>query len=104
MKLTALAAVLGLADAATFAASRREAMKANPERAAGTLGAVALWSGLAMSAVKGARGRSRALATATLLANGAMLAVHVRRKVANPRIAVGTGLSVVALAGTFRKR
>ncbi|HET9051497.1 MAG TPA: hypothetical protein VFO60_07315, partial [Candidatus Dormibacteraeota bacterium] len=72
-----------------------------PDRAAGTLAAMALWSGIARNAARGRRGRARAFAAASLIANSAMLAAHVRGKVANPRIATGTALSALALVGTL---
>lgn len=100
MKLTVAAALAGAADAAGFAYSRREVMRRNPGRAAGTLASVGLWAALAGAAMRGDRRRARALSTAALLANGAMLGVHLRARIAAPRVWLGSGLAAAALIGT----
>ena len=100
MRLATAAALAGAADTATFAITRRQTLIAHPGRAAGTLASLGIWSALAQSAAAGARPRARALAGAAVLANGAMLGVHVRAGVPNPRIYAGAGLALAALMGT----
>lgn len=100
MKLTTVAALVGAADTAGFAVTRRRALLANPGRASGTVAALALWAALAQSAARRARGPARALAVTAVAANAAMLAVHRRAAVRGPRIYTGTALALVALAGT----
>lgn len=101
MRLTVSTSLAGLADTATFALTRRDVLMEKPDRAAGTALSLALWAALAQAGASGARRRARALATATLVANVAMLAVHLRAKVANPRVYAGVGLAAGAVAGTF---
>lgn len=101
MRLTVSTSLAGLADTATFAVTRRDVLKEKPDRAAGTVVSLALWAALAQAGASGARRRARALATATLLANAAMLALHLRARVANPRVYAGVGLAAGAVAGTF---
>jgi hypothetical protein len=45
-----------------------------------------------------------ALAGAVAVGNAAMLAIHLRHKVANPRVFAGAALSAVALADVLRRR
>src|SRR5437899_5791421 len=104
MKLTLLAAVIGTADAASFGYSRRARLLRKPGRAAGTLAGIGVWSSLAVSAAAGDRGRARALAAAALAMNGTMLGVHLRARVAGPRVWFGTGLAAAALLGGLRGR
>jgi hypothetical protein len=101
VKLTLSTSLAGLADTATFAVTRRDILAQKPDRAAGTAVSLALWAAMLQAAASGARGRARKLAAATLLANAAMLGVHLRAKVANPRVYAGVGLAAGALAGTF---
>lgn len=101
MRLTLSASLAGLADTAAFAVTRRDVLAGKPERAAGTVVSLGLWAALAQSAASGARGRARAIAAAALAANTAMLALHLRAKVANPRVYAGVGLAGGALLGSF---
>jgi hypothetical protein len=101
VKLTLSTSLAGLADTATFAVTRREVLAQKPDRAAGTVVSLALWAGILQAAASGARGRARALGAANLVANAAMLGVHLRARIANPRIYAGVGLAAGALAGTF---
>jgi hypothetical protein len=100
MKRLVLAASLaGAVDTATFIASRRQALRANPGRGAGSLLGLGLWSGLAASAALERRPgrRTLAFASAVGLANGALLAAHLRRHVYSPRVLLGAGLAAAAL-------
>src|SRR5437588_9806267 len=101
MTLTLGAALAGAADAASFGWSRREGMRRKPGRAAGTAVSIGAWTALAQSAASGQRGRARGLAATVLLLNSAMLGVHLRARIAAPRVWLGTGLAAAALAGTF---
>jgi hypothetical protein len=101
VRLTLATSLAGLADTATFAVTRRDVLVRKPERAAGTAVSLALWAALAQSAASGARGRARAIAAAALALNAAMLGLHLRAKVANPRVFAGVGLAGGALLGSF---
>jgi hypothetical protein len=101
MRLTLSTSLAGLADTAAFAVTRRSVLAEKPDRAAGTVVSLALWAAVTQAAATGARRRARAVAAATLVANAAMLGVHLRAKVANPRVYAGVGLAAGALIGTF---
>lgn len=101
MRLLLLAAsVAGAVDTLSFIVSRRQTMLAHPERGAGSLVGLGLWSALAADAALSRRSGplTLALAAAVGLGSGSLLAVHMRSGIRNPRIAVGTGLAAVALA------
>jgi hypothetical protein len=103
VKLTLAAAIAGAVDSASFAATRRDVLRAKPGRAAGTAVGLGLWLAMAQSAATGSRRRARRFAALALAANGAMLGAHVRAGVKNRRIYVGAGLAAAALAGTLRR-
>lgn len=104
--LTLTAAIGGAADTAVFLVRRPALFREGPARAAGTIGFLAAWLALAASAARDARsGRKSiptiALSQVLLASNGAMLAVHLRHKISNPRVFLGAGLSAAATAGAF---
>lgn len=107
MQLTAPAAVAGAADTAAFLAGRRRLFVDAPGRAAGSVAFGALWAALAVSsaAQRPRPGRATvALAASVAAANAAMVAVHLRHRVASPRVLAGAALSAVALADVLRRR
>lgn len=107
MQLTARVAIAGAADTAVFLAQRPQLFREAPGRAAGSVASGALWVALAASSTAQ---RSRpgtttiALAAAVATANAAMLAVHLRHRIASPRVFAGAALSAVALADVLRRR
>ncbi|MFN2583064.1 MAG: hypothetical protein ABR498_10030 [Candidatus Dormibacteria bacterium] len=99
----ALAASLGgAADTALFLARRPQLFRQAPGRALGSVGFLAGWAALATGAARTSTGGGtlRALAGVVLAGNAAMLGVHLRHRVAGPRVFVGTALAAVALAAT----
>ena len=102
--LTLPAALAGAADTALFLARRPALFREAPGRAAGSLVFLAGWLGLAAAARTREPGRAApALAGALLAGNAAMLAVHLRHRIASPRVFLGTALSAVALAASARR-
>lgn len=104
--LTLPAAIGGAVDTAAFLARRPKLFREAPGRAAGTVGFLGAWIALAASAAADARtGRKSiptvALSQLLLAGNGAMLAVHLRSKVFNPRVFLSASLSAAATAGAF---
>jgi hypothetical protein len=99
-RLLFAASTAGAIDTLTFIVSRRRAMLAHPERGAGGLVGLGLWSALAADAVLSRRSGPRTLALASALGLGSagLLAAHLRSGVRNPRVAVGAGLAAVAVA------
>ena len=100
----------GAADTASFLVSRRRSLLANPGRGAGSLVGLALWAGLCASAAVERRTgrRTLAIASAVSVANGALLAVHLLRRIRSPRVFLGAGLAAAGLgaaaAGAARTR
>jgi hypothetical protein len=110
MNLTNLAfpaAVAGTADTALFLLRRPALFRSAPGRAAGSVAFLALWMTLATRAAREGDGRpassTLALSGTVFAGNLAMLAVHVRHRVAGPRVFVGAVLSGVALADCLRR-
>jgi hypothetical protein len=104
---TVPAALLGAADTAAFLAQRRRLIEENPRRAAQIAAALGLWLGLAASAAReGERSGAPTLALAGVVAAGnlAMLAVHLRRGIAGPRVWLGAGIALGALGSSMRRR
>jgi hypothetical protein len=104
--LTLPAAIGGAVDTALFLVRRPKLFGEAPGRAAGSVGVLAAWLALAAAAARDARsGRKSiptiALSQVLLAGNGAMLAVHLRSKVFNPRVFLGAGLSAAASAGAL---
>jgi len=101
------AALLGAVDTATFMITRRAKSRARPGRAAGNAGLLILWLALtARSAADGERTSTPtvALASGLLAANLALLAVHVRARVAGPRVYIAPVLAAAALSDVLRRR
>lgn len=107
MNSTTSAALAGAADNGLFLATRPHLFRTAPQRAAGGLGFTALWLALAESARRDgthASGRTLALSAVVAAGNAAMLAIHLRARIANPRVFGGSALAAVALVGTLRRR
>lgn len=108
--LLVMLSLAGAADTASFLASRRQALLANPRRGAGSLLGLGLWVSLCASAALERRPgrRTVALASTVSVANGALLAVHLARRIRNPRVFLGAALAAaglgVAAMGATRKR
>lgn len=104
--LTLPAAIGGAADTAVFLATRPGLFLKSPARAGGSVGFLAAWVALAVSAARDAHSGRKSVATVAisqvlLAGNAAMLAVHLKNNVASPRVFLGAGLSVAAAAGAF---
>jgi hypothetical protein len=107
LNLTVAAAAGGTVDTALFLATRRALFRTAPGRAAGSAAFAVLWATLAVrAATEPARNRPEtiALAAAILAGNLAMLGVHLRHRIAGPRVFLGAGLAAVAMADTLRRR
>ena len=104
LNATLPAALAGAADTAYFLVRRPRLFREAPGRAAGSVVFLTGWLGLAAAAARGDRGRgvTTTLAGALLAGNAAMLAVHLRHRIANPRVFAGTALSAVALAASAK--
>ncbi|HWF56762.1 MAG TPA: hypothetical protein VG520_00235 [Candidatus Dormibacteraeota bacterium] len=107
MQLTAPVALAGAADTAIFLAQRPQLFSEARGRALGSAAFAGLWLALATSS---AAQRSKpgaatvALAGTVAAGNAAMLAIHLRHRVAGPRVLAGAALSAVALADVLRRR
>lgn len=104
--LTLPAAICGAADTAVFLARRPGLFREAPGRAGGTVAFLAAWLALAAVAARDAQSGRKSvsaivLAQVLLAGNAAMLAVHLRSRVVNPRVFLGVGLSATASAGTL---
>ena len=104
--VTLPAAIGGAADTAVFLATRPGLFLTSPARAGGTVGFLAGWVALAASAARDAQTGRKSVATVALsqlllAGNAAMLAVHLRSRIFNPRVFLGVGLSAAAVAGAF---
>jgi hypothetical protein len=104
--LTLPAAIGGVADTAVFLARRPKLFVEAPARAGGSVGLLAAWTALAASATRDAATGRKGLATVALsqvllAGNAALLAVHLKNGIANPRVFLGAGLSAAAAAGAF---
>lgn len=107
MQLTTRVAIAGAADTAVFLVQRPELFSSARGRALGSVAFGGLWVALAAkSAVDGEHSDNSTLGLASALAaaNAAMLAVHLRHHIANPRVFAGAALSAVALADVLRRR
>jgi hypothetical protein len=110
MNLTATAALAGAADAGAFLATRRQLFQTAPSRARASVGVMGLWLLVAASS---RRDRNRgggtgpvtlALASANAAGQAAMLGVHLKHRIAGPRVWLGAALSGVALGGAVASR
>ena len=107
MQLTSRVALAGAADTAVFLAQRPQMFRDNRGRAIGSAAFGSLWLALAVSsAVQRPRPgtATTALAGAVAAGNAAMLAVHLRHKVANPRVFAGAALSAVSSPSSSARR
>ncbi|HZS15372.1 MAG TPA: hypothetical protein VFC09_12310 [Candidatus Dormibacteraeota bacterium] len=106
--LTQTAALAGAADTGSFLAARRQLFRTAPQRAAGSVAALGLWLAVAASSKRdrGGRASGRTLALASVNAAGqlAMLGVHLKHRIAGPRVWVGAALGSAALAGAVASR
>lgn len=105
--LTTTAALSGATDTIVFLAQRPRLFRDAPGRALGSAAFAGAWLALAAaSAIE----RPRPGATTVVLAgtvaagNAAMLAIHLRHRIASPRVFAGAALSAVALADVLRRR
>jgi hypothetical protein len=107
MQLTTRVALAGAADTFVFLAQRPQMFRDARGRALGSAAFGGLWLALAASSMA-QRPRpgstTVALAGAVAAGNAGMLAVHLRRRVASPRVFAGAALSAVALADVLRRR
>lgn len=101
------AAVAGTADTALFLLRRPALFRSAPGRAFGSVAFLAVWMTLATrTALEGndtPTTPTLALSGAAFTGNLAMLAVHLRHRVAGPRVFLGAALSGVALADCLRR-
>jgi hypothetical protein len=107
VQLTTPLALAGAADTAVFLGQRPELFSDARGRAAGSVAFGGLWLALAASsALQRPRPRTAtiALAGTVAAANAAMLAVHLRHRIASPRVFAGAALSAMALADVLRRR
>ncbi len=94
-ELATIAGLAGTGRNLQFAVSRREALVANPGRGVGTALLTNTWG---VFAWKASRGPAPQLAAALLIAETALLAVHVRHNIAKPSTGINVMLAAVALA------
>jgi hypothetical protein len=104
-----VAALAGAADTGSFLATRPRLFREAPGRARGSLGVLGLWLALAASAQRdaqrgGAGPVTLGLASLNAAGQGAMLAVHLRHRIAGPRVWLGAGLGAAALLGAVASR
>ncbi len=109
MNLTATAALAGAADTGAFLARRRQLFHEKPARARASVGVLGLWLAVAASARRdrgrgGGGGMTLALASASAAGQAAMLGVHLKHRIAGPRVWLGAALSGVALGGAIASR
>jgi hypothetical protein len=107
MQLTTRVALAGAADTALFLSRRPQMFRDARGRALGSAAFGALWLALAASSfVQRPRPGTATVALAGTVAagNAVMLAVHLRHRVASPRVFTGAALSAVALADVLRRR
>jgi hypothetical protein len=101
------AAMAGTADTALFLLRRPALFRSAPGRAFGSAAFVALWLTLATRTAYEGDDRptsaTLALSGSAFAGNLAMLAVHLRHRVAGPRVFFGAVLSGVALADCLRR-
>ncbi|MFI5313833.1 MAG: hypothetical protein ACHQ06_06725 [Candidatus Dormibacteria bacterium] len=109
MKRTNLAcpaAVAGTADTALFLLRRPGLFRSAPGRAVGSVAFLGVWMALATRTAHESdkpTSSTLALSGAAFAGNLATLAVHLRHRVAGPRVFLGTALSCVAFADCVRR-
>lgn len=100
MNLTAVAALAGAADTGAFLARRPQLFRESPQRAGGSAAVLGLWLAIAASAARDGSRSSRAtqaMCAANAAGQAAMLGVHLKHRIAGPRVWLGAGLAGVAL-------
>jgi hypothetical protein len=101
------AAVAGSADTAVFLLRRPGLFRSAPGRAVGSVAFLAMWITLATRTAHEGGGKPTpatvALSGAAFAGSVAMLAIHLRNRVAAPRVFLGTALGGVALADCIRR-
>jgi hypothetical protein len=102
MRIATPAALAGAADTAAFLIGRPTLVRENPGRAAGSVALFGLWLVTARQASSGGRAGRLATAAALAAANAALLAAHLRARIATPRVFAGMALSGVVLAEAVR--
>ena len=105
--MTTAAALAGASDTIVFLAQRPRLFHEAPGRALGSAAFAGAWLGLATaSAIQRPRPGTATVALASVVAagNAAMLAIHLRHRVASPRVFAGAALSAVALGDVLRRR
>lgn len=107
MKLASAAALAGAADTGAFLATRRQLFRTAPGRAGGSVAALGLWLAIAASSRRD-HGRSGpatlALASVNAAGQAAMLGVHLKHRIAGPRVWLGAALGGVALGAAVAGR
>ena len=106
LSLTFVASAVGSADTAEFLIRRPSLFREKPGRAAGSVAALLLWTTLGTrAAMEGPRASAwtRTLAASLLGANLAVLGVHLRHRIAGPRVFVGAAAATVALVDSLRR-
>jgi hypothetical protein len=107
VNLTSLAALAGAADTGSFLATRRRLFRQAPQRAGGSAAVLGLWLALAASARRDRRGTgpvTLSLAAVNAAGQAAMLGVHLRHRIAGPRVWLGAALGGAALCGALAQR
>ncbi len=105
MNVAVPAALAGAADTAAFLATRFETLRRQRGRMVGSMAMLWLWLAAAGMAVRNrSDGRATGVAAGLALANAALLAAHLRARVASPRVIAGAALSGVVLADLMRRR
>jgi hypothetical protein len=107
MNLTATAALAGAADTGAFLARRPQLFRDAPGRAGGSAAVLGLWLAVAASSRRDS-GRTGpltlALASANAAGQAAMLGVHLRHRIAGPRVWLGAALGGIALGAAVASR
>jgi len=107
LQVTAPAAFAGAADTAWFLVQRPHLFHEARGRALGSAAFGALWCGLAVTSLAQRRrpgAATLALAGTLAAGNAALLVVHLRHRIAGPRVFGAAALSAVALADAVRRR
>ena len=107
MNLVRTAALAGAADSGSFLATRRRLFREKPGRAGGSLAGLGIWLGLAASARRdnGRTGPATlALASVNAAGQAAMLGVHLKHRIAGPRVWLGAALGGIALGAALASR
>ena len=108
MNLAFPAAAASSIDTALFLGTRRSLFRTSPGRAFGSLAFLAVSTTLAARSMYEGGGKPApytvGLAAAALAGNVAMLGIHLRHRVAGPRVFLGVAFAGIALGDTLRRR